>query len=412
MSAIAQADCINLPFPSNYFHAIITSPPYLGLREYEGEQVRTWRAGSYMPMTGADFIRADGWTGPLGGEPSVELYVFHLMLVAREMRRVLRDDGVFWLVLGDSYNGSGGAGGDYLAGGLREGQPTYQGRNFSNLKNGDLIGIPQRVWLALQADDWIMRNEVIWYKKVVYPESRKGWRWQSPPCACVKAQREAMISQQMEEQGTPRHRTFSKPGDIPADPDCLVCQGTGYEVATKRRYQHSWRHTRSHESIIMLSKQMKYYANHLAVAEGCKRTNPRDVQTFRRDNYSGRHFAVYPPALVAHLLEATVPRYCCSECGVPWSPAVERHDGTEVPFGYRANCEHLTDDRLRIPGRVLDPFFGSGTTGMVAREHGVEFAGTDISFRYLAEQALWRASRQVPPSQQDVSHLPMFSEDL
>jgi len=128
MSAIAQADCINLPFPSNYFHAIITSPPYLGLREYEGEQVRTWRAGSYMPMTGADFIRADGWTGPLGGEPSVELYVFHLMLVAREMRRVLRDDGVFWLVLGDSYNGSGGAGGDYLAGGLREGQPTYQTR--------------------------------------------------------------------------------------------------------------------------------------------------------------------------------------------------------------------------------------------------------------------------------------------
>jgi len=407
MSVIAQADCIKLPFPSTYFHAIITSPPYLGLRKYEGDQVKTWRSGGYQPMTGADHIKVDEWVGPLGGEPSVELYVFHLILVCREIRRVLRDDGVFWLVLSDSYNGSGGAGGDYRTGGLREGQPTYPGRSFSQLQSGDLIGVPQRVWLALQADGWIMRNEVIWSKKPL-PEPRKGWRYDKPPCNCVKDRREEMIAEQMHDQGTPRHRTYSKPGDIRPDPDCPTCGGIGY-AGDLRLYQWSWRHTRSHESILMFSKNMGYYSNHMAVAEGLKNTNPRDVQEFQRDNYSGKHFAVYPPALVAHLLKVSVPRYCCSICSKPWSPVIKRVEyGTQYLHLYRSSCEHGDDNKA--PGRVLDPFIGSGTTGKVASEHGKQFAGTDVSFKYLTEQAMWRALRQVPPSQQDVSDLPLFSE--
>lgn len=265
MSVIAQADCIKLPFPSTYFHAIITSPPYLGLRKYEGDQVKTWRSGGYQPMTGADHIKVDRWVGPLGGEPSVELYVFHLILVCREIRRVLRDDGVFWLVLGDSYNGSGGAGGDYLAGGLREGQPTYPGRSFSQLQSGDLIGVPQRIRLALQADGWVVRNDAVWWKRNPMPENLNGWRYERSPCDCTTKRREALIASMPD--GVPRHRAASeKPGDIGPSPDCPKCHGTG-RVGEHALRKGSWRHTRSHEDVFQLVKKMKYYCNLEAVRE-------------------------------------------------------------------------------------------------------------------------------------------------
>ena len=124
----------------------ITSPPYWGLRDY-------------------------GVDGQLGLEKTPEEYVEKLVAVFREVRRVLRDDGTVWLNLGDSYNGSGGAGGDYSTGGLKEGQPKY-GRKFaSNLKPKDLVGIPWRVAFALQADGWYLRQDIIWAKPNPMPES-------------------------------------------------------------------------------------------------------------------------------------------------------------------------------------------------------------------------------------------------
>ena len=109
------------------------------------------------------------------------------------MWRVLRDDGTFWLNLGDSYAGSGGAGGDYNEGGLKEGQPKYKSKmkvthgykdgrknrdkrlsNYGNaqgLKPKDLMGVPWRVALALQADGWYLRSDIVWHKPNPMPES-------------------------------------------------------------------------------------------------------------------------------------------------------------------------------------------------------------------------------------------------
>jgi len=78
---------------------------------------------------------------------------------------------VLWLNLGDSYNGSGGAGGDYGPGGLKEGQPRYPGRRVNGLKRKDLIGVPWRVAFALQEDGWYLRSEIIWHKPNPMPES-------------------------------------------------------------------------------------------------------------------------------------------------------------------------------------------------------------------------------------------------
>jgi len=85
--------------------------------------------------------KCGAWHGALGLEPTPELYVEHLVGVLRELRRVLRSDGTLWLNLGDKYNGSGGAGGDYGPGGRREGQARYPGTR-RRLKAKDLTLVP------------------------------------------------------------------------------------------------------------------------------------------------------------------------------------------------------------------------------------------------------------------------------
>jgi site-specific DNA-methyltransferase (cytosine-N4-specific) len=173
--------------PDESVQTCVTSPPYYGLRDYgtgewEGgdpgcdHQVKKQFGGSgnkgnhagqsanaspserlnrkECPRCGARRVDRQ-----IGLEDSVEGYVDSLVRVFREVKRVLRKDGTLWLNLGDSYNGSGGAGGDYSPGGLKEGQPKYPGRRIDGLKPKDLIGIPWRVAFALQADGWYLRSD-------------------------------------------------------------------------------------------------------------------------------------------------------------------------------------------------------------------------------------------------------------
>jgi len=408
MSVIARASVLALPFPKKYFHAIITSPPYYKLREYHGEQVIDW------PQTFGVSARCD-WTGALGQEPDAEMYINHLLGVAYEIERVLRDDGVFWLNISDSYSGSGGAGGDYGPGGSRQGQPKYSGRRESELQNGDMIGIPWRVAFALQKRGWILRREIVWAKHPM-PEPRKGWRWEQKPCPCVKEKREAHIKRQMEEQGVARHRVYDKAGTkFAPDKNCTVCRGTGYQGKSHFKSE-SWRHTASHEHIFMFVKQMGYYCDHFEARLVSRSSgNPIDVVHPPRENYSGKHFAVFPPKLVAPLIAASVPRHCCSACGMPFAPVVDKfydplgREMVERVKSWRSPCIHGND--LMTRGRVLDPFFGSGTTGMVARELGREFAGSDISHEYLRDQALKRSTGEIPKKLLNYDDLPLFADE-
>ena len=150
--------------PSESVHCVVTSPPYWCLRDYHVE-------------------------GQIGLEQSPEDYVSRLVAVFGEVRRVLRPDGTLWLNLGDCYNGSGGAGGDYNKGGLKEGQPKYPGRKIARLKPKDLVGIPWRVAFALQADGWYLRSDIIWHKPNPMPESVTDW-----VCAFTKVHPCAIMS--------------------------------------------------------------------------------------------------------------------------------------------------------------------------------------------------------------------------
>lgn len=198
---IIQGDCIEVlkTLPDQSVQTIVTSPPYYGLRDYgtakwEGgdsecdhnpqkpdggdrsdRSLPLGRGGVYRDICAkCGAIRIDD---QIGLEPTPDEYVSKLVSVFREVKRVLRDDGTLWLNLGDSYNGSGGAGGDYAEGGRREGQPKYPGRSISTLKPKDLIGIPWMVAFALRADGWYLRSDIIWCLSggaYVYAKTQKG----------------------------------------------------------------------------------------------------------------------------------------------------------------------------------------------------------------------------------------------
>ena len=153
---ILIGDCIDQmrTLESQSVNSVVTSPPYYALRDY-------------------------GKDGQIGLEPTLGEYIEKMVEVFREVHRVLRDDGTVWLNVGDSYNGTGGAGGDYNKGGLREGQPKYRGKNDTAFKRKDLMMVPHRLAIALQDDGWYVRQDIVWSKPNPMPEPVKD--------RCVKA---------------------------------------------------------------------------------------------------------------------------------------------------------------------------------------------------------------------------------
>lgn len=131
--------------------------------------------------------KCGGWRGCLGLEPDVLAYVGHLVLICRALRRVLRDDGTFWLNLGDSYCGGGGYYPDAPSNTAEAkkargvGNANHEGRNIKGrtrridgLKAKDLIGVPDRVRFALQADGWYVRSAIVWAKGLSFLDDYAG----------------------------------------------------------------------------------------------------------------------------------------------------------------------------------------------------------------------------------------------
>ncbi len=320
--------------PSDLFHVCVTSPPYMGLRSYAGDQDAVWggnqscnhvwgetipgssRGGSGTPTDknnrGEGYARGEtkgqfcqlcgAWRGGLGSEPQVELYVDHLVEVFREVKRVLRPDGVFWLNCGDSYaSGKGtmfnpGGGESSLPGhaNLKE-HGAYQldkgnksALTEQGLKPLDKYLIPFRLALALQVDGWFVRQDCVWSKMNPMPSSTDGTRWgqhrvtQCPKCESLasfskhvckvcgweKPKQQGMESEQADlgEDGQQQSHIGQ---DIKSSvtwvdcPGCVVCSpNDGYVLRTG-----SWRPTSAHEFVFMLTKTDDYFCDKYAVTE-------------------------------------------------------------------------------------------------------------------------------------------------
>jgi DNA modification methylase/transposase len=305
-TTILLGSCLALlpSLPAGSAHACVTSPPYWGLRDY-------------------------GAPGQLGLEPTPEEYVAALVNVFREVRRVLRDDGTLWLVLGDSYAGSWGNQGRKPGRGTQRAVNGPMLQRFDGygrlgdrhrtgswvndhpvLKPKDLVGIPWRVAFALQADGWYLRSDVVWAKPNPMPESVRD------------------------------------------------------------------RPTRSHEYVFLFSKSERYHYDAAAVREPAVSAHGSG-NGFRRE------------ARLTYT-DAAGPR----GSDTPWEPRAERNRRTvwtvptrPFPGGHFATFPEALAEPCVLAGcpeggTVLDPFFGAGTTALVAARHKRHCVGIELNPAY------------------------------
>jgi DNA modification methylase len=226
----------------------VTSPPYFGLRDY-------------------------GHPGQIGLEQTPEEYIAAMVEVFRCVRDVLADDGTLWLNLGDSYgavggntyagfnerwNGTGGAGNKQDAALVG----VTDRKIATGLKPKNLLGIPWRVALALQADGWILRQDIIWHKPNPMPESVRD--------RCTKAHEYIFL--------------MSKSERYYFDSEAMK------EVAVRGHAGSDFRK----------GKTAIHQENRISQAERVDdgKRNRRSVWTVATRPYKGAHFATFPPALI------------------------------------------------------------------------------------------------------------------
>ncbi len=292
--------------PDNSIDCCVTSPPYFNLRDYE-------------------------MTGQIGQEETPEEFIQSLVLIFREVKRVLKSEGTIWVNIGDSYASHGGiyktleAQGKYNS--LSAGADGPQKKNnkiSGNLKAKDLIGIPWMLAFALRADGWYLRQDIIWQKPSCMPESVTD------------------------------------------------------------------RCTKNHEYIFLLSKSSKYYFNNNAIQEEAvwdvdgtgtlKRKQRQNDNNKVQSGVTAGIRKLYPDGkLGTAFKKVDGKRNKRSVWSIVPAKFSEAHFATfpeELPaICIKAGCP--------VDGIVLDPFSGAGTTAVVSKKLNRNFVGIELNPKYI-----------------------------
>jgi hypothetical protein len=271
----------------------------------------------------------------------------------------------------------------------------------SRLKPKDMIPTPWMVAMALQHDGWYLRSDVIWSKPSPMPESVTDRPTKSHEYVFLLSK-------------GPRYFYDADAIREPADPASFNSERpetTG--AAIKALY--------GYDGIARTTPQGRTCGVHESGGR-----NKRSVWTVATQPYPGAHFATFPPKLIEPCILAGCPERACSECGAPWERIVERTTSTpgrnpatsfyvnnagrgdgdrggawtdmeSCTLGFAPSCTHdaTTPTTPTTPGVVLDPFAGSGTTGLVALRHGRSFIGIESNPEYV-ELARWRIVDDAP----------------
>lgn len=359
-----------------------------------------WRLRSYLPDDHPDKPLE------LGQEETPEEFVQKLVEIFREICRVLHPTGTCWVNLGDSYNSSS----------KRTKQSGNVGRRYGedndnhlpllgDLQSGNLIGVPWRFAFAMQADGWILRQEIIWSKAGAMPESVTN--------RCTKSHEHIFL--------------FAKKSKYYFD-----------HVAIMERSKSNWNWERSAGN----NKKVELKKNGFITGGIGTKHDPNDQnKSFCRDvwhmSHEGglkeAHFAPFPKKLALRcILAGSSQKGICKACGSPWKRILEktrtptrpgreskikeilknrkigqldprfqrsgtstkttlgsvignrdleRHVSTTKTIGWEPTCKCNASDP--VPAIICDPFSGSATAGIVAITRGRRFIGIDLSEEYI-----------------------------
>lgn len=427
--------------PDQSVQMVCTSPPYYGLRDYQtarwigGDTTcdhvsdRRWYTESTAAISSGGAFQQAGEANKerlkkgrwrehgncihcgaayhdeqLGLEASPEQYVANLVAVLREVKRVLRDDGTLWLNLGDSYvtSSAGSRGTKSTLNGAQtsasyvERLETTHTMTLDKSKLGlpskNLLLIPARVALALQADGWIVRSDIIWAKSSCMPESVRDRPTSSYEHVFLLAKQER----------------YFYDGDAIRE---------SYAEISHSRYKYEMRDVdpdrRKPGVRNRIPETRKFDMNELG-------RNSRNVWLINNNKrFKGAHFATMPLQLAERcILAGTSEKGCCAKCGAPWrrvketvrqsswqdrkacghvsgigSVSLQQQNGNtfdnraggfgdpkiERTIGWQATCSCNADV---VPCTVLDPFGGAGTTAYAALRHNRDAITIELNQQY------------------------------
>lgn len=350
---VINGDARQTGLPDAFFHCVATSPPYFGLREY-GDDDRE-----------------------IGDEKTPSEYVAEMVNVGREVRRVMRDDGVWWLNLGDKF------------------------------VDGDLLGIPFAVRFALREIGWKCRAVIPWVKGSAMPESVRN---------------RPTVAHEYVFQLVKQQRYFWDPDAVRVLPTrewWNEARGPGYMTPADgcndggkpkgKGHGNDGRNIRTSDFFNAGLDELQSHIAHVRENGGMMLSDEGEPLAFMVNPVGSKlaHFAMWPPKLVAPMiLSSTSAKGCCPKCGAQWVRVVEKSGsnwserkaagvpmryGTDTSKGTALNCMGGSSSTTLgfspsckcnagepIPCRVLDPFAGSGTTLQVCEALGRDSWGVEL----------------------------------
>lgn len=353
MIRLLHGDCRDVlkTLPDASVHCCVTSPPYWGLR-------------SYLPVGHADKHKE------IGSEPTLHEWVQTMV----DVFRVLRDDGTLWVNLGDAYAGSWGAQSREHAGkhahnlsALSANQAkaaqirasgTGNLTRTGSLKAKDMMGQPWRVAFALQDDGWWLRQEIIWAKRNPMPENIRDRFTKAHEHVFLLSKSERYYFdfdavQEPVEGGAHARLPGNKPPHDSAEARKAranaAAKSTPTDMHNGMRGQGVGHREgppgnpapRKLSDGVDATKNNASFAEAMAVMPATR--NPRSVRWLASEPFKGAHFPTYPPELIRPFVLAGCP----------------------------------------AGGTVLDPFGGSGTTGLVADQEGRNAVLIDLDERNI-----------------------------
>ena len=314
---------------------VVTSPPYWGLRDYGGVD------------------------GQIGQEPTLAEHIETLVRLFREIRRVLKKEGTVWLNYGDAY--ASAPNGNAAASYKDKDDRTFRDKPINtiqgNFKAKDKLLIPHRLAIALQDDGWWVRADIVWAKPNPMPESTKDRPTSSKEFMFLltKSARyfydaEAVRTPYQESSiGRLMQSSFDTQTGGPKDPKEGNRSHRKVLENIKRKSDKQRGHSRRHNGF---NDRWDHMSKEEQQSMGA---NLRDVWWISTKAFPDAHFATFPPALVEPCIKAGCPK----------------------------------------GGLVLDPFGGSGTTGLVADQLGRDAVLIELNPEY-AEMARNRIKGDAP----------------